>query len=123
MMFFPSTVRIYLAEEPADMRKSIDGLSVLVKQSLNHDAYSGHLFVFLSRRRDRAKILWWALGGFALFYKRLEKGCFKRPIRSADGLAIELEASQLAMLLDGLDLKQAPLPRRWSPPEGSTRPR
>ena len=82
MMLLPSSVRIYLAREPADMRKSIDGLSAFVQQSLKVDIYSGHLFVFLRKRRDRAKILYWENGGFALFYKRLERGCFQRPRHS-----------------------------------------
>lgn len=120
MLLLPSSVRIYLATEPADMRKSIDGLMALVQQSLQRDVYSGHLFVFLSRRADRAKILCWDKGGFVLFYKRLEQGRFKRPKLSRDGSALELEAAQLAMLLDGLDLAAVRTPRRWSPPPGST---
>ena len=115
MMLLPSSVRIYLAREPADMRKSIDGLSALVQQSMKVDIYSGHLFVFLSKRRDRAKILYWDNGGFALFYKRLERGCFQRPVLAKDGEAFVLEASQLTMLLDGLEVLPAPS-KRWLPP-------
>ena len=80
MMLLPSRVRIYLAREPADMRKSIDGLSALVQQSLRVDIYSGHLFVFPSKRRDRAKILYWDNGGFSLFYNRPCTSRFQRPV-------------------------------------------
>jgi transposase len=67
----PRSVKIYIASAPTDMRRSIDGLMALVQEELHGDAYSGHLFVFLSRRVDRVKILTWDNGGFALYYKRL----------------------------------------------------
>jgi transposase len=114
VLTLPSSVRIYLAADPVDLRKSIDGLGGLVSAA-GHDPYSGHLFVFTSRRRDRSKILAWDHGGFVLYYKRLEKGCFRLPRFAADAREAELDATQLAMILDGIDVKQVKRPAHWVP--------
>jgi transposase len=98
-------VRVYLCTLLTDMRKGFDTLAVLVRDGLGYDPLSGHLFLFLGRRRDRLKILYWDRDGYALWYKRLEKGTFRMP-RTKDGAAsIELKASELAMLLEGIDLR------------------
>jgi len=111
----PSSVRIYFAAGAVDLRKSIDGLCAIVSER-QHDLYSGHLYVFVSRRGDRLKILTWTTGGFLLLYKRLERGRFQLP-KIRDGQAeVEIDATQLAMLLDGIDIKQVQPPRRWTPP-------
>jgi transposase len=79
-MFGPSAaVRVYLATEPADMRKSFDGLAALASGHLALDPLSGHLFVFVNRRRDRIKILYWDRDGLAVWAKRLERGTFRLP--------------------------------------------
>jgi len=115
MLSLPSSVRIYLAVEPCDMRRGFDSLSTLVKR-YGLDVYSGHLFVFLSRDRQRAKLLTWSTGGFVLFYKRLERGRFKVPKIAEPGDTVQLEATQLAMLLDGIDYSAVRRPPRWEPP-------
>jgi transposase len=115
MLTLPRSVRIYLSVGPVDLRKSIDGLGALAREH-QHDLYSGHLFVFTSRRGDRVKILTWDQGGFVLYYKRLERGRFKLPTVAAGAAEVELEATQLTMLLDGLDVKRVEAPRRWPPP-------
>lgn len=97
------------------MRKGFDGLQALVGQA-GLNVYSGALFVFVSRRRDRAKLLTWTHGGFALYYKRLEKGRFHLPPRHPEERQLHLDPAQLAMLLDGIDLNQVSLPPRWQPP-------
>jgi transposase len=79
VLTIPRSVRIFIGSTPIDMRKSIDGLMAIVQEDLAQDAYSGHLFVFVSRRADRVKILTWDKGGFVLLYKRLERGQFKLP--------------------------------------------
>jgi len=79
MLTLPGSVRIYLSTAPTDMRKGHDGLRALVEGVLGADVYSGHLFVFVSRKGDRLKILTWDHGGFVLWYKRLERGRFKLP--------------------------------------------
>lgn len=114
MLTLPSSVRIYLAAEPVDLRRSIDGLSALVAAA-GHDVYSGHLFVFGGRRRDRIKILAWDRGGFVLYYKRLESGRFRWPAIAEGAREIELDATQLAMLLDGIDVKRVRRPAAWAP--------
>ncbi len=87
----------------------------VVQEELREDAYSGHLFVFLSRRADRVKILAWDKGGFVLFYKRLERGQFKVPLIGNDTMAVEIDATQLAMLLDGIEYGRVRRPPAWAP--------
>lgn len=114
MLTLPKGVRIYLATEPADMRKGIDGLGSLVRE-FGEDVFSGHLFVFVSRRADRLKILTWDTGGFVVFYKRLEKGCFKLPKVAVDQTTISLDAAQLTLLLEGIDFSKLKRPKLWEP--------
>ena len=110
-------MRIYLFAEPTDMRKGFDGLSALVVAS-GLDVFSGHLFAFVSRRGDRAKVLTWQRGGFVLWYKRLEKGRFRRPEIAPGVGRITLEADQLGLLLEGIDPRGVRRPRRWEPKKG-----
>jgi len=116
MLTVPSAVKIVLATEPVDMRKSIDELMALVRSSFGEDVYSGHLFVFVSRRGDRVKILTFSCGGFILYYKRLEQGRFQLPQVPADASSVRLDATQLAMLLDGIDVAEVKRPAAWEPP-------
>jgi transposase len=120
MLTLPPSVKIYLATAPVDLRKGFDGLMSIVRNQWQCDAFSGHLFVFLSRRRDRVKVLFWDKGGFVLYYKRLERGRFRLPPITPQTTALELESSQLSMLLDGLDWRQVRLPIRWLPPRKET---
>ena len=98
------SARIYYCAAPTDMRKGFDSLAALVRDHLGHDPLSGHLFLFLGRSRDRLKILYWDADGFALWYKRLEEGTFRLPVLKAGQAKVELKASELAMLLEGIDL-------------------
>ena len=103
--------RIWLATEATDMRCGFDRLAERVRAVLGQDPLSGHLFVFRSRRGDRLKILLWDRDGFLLWYKRLESGVFKLPRVEGAG-SVELRASELAMVLDGIDVsKLKRLPR------------
>jgi len=97
-------VRIWLATEKTDMRCGFDRLAERVKTVLGEDPRSGHLFVFRSRRGDRLKILLWDGDGFVLWYKRLEEGVFKLPRTEEGRCSVELRASELAMVLDGIDM-------------------
>lgn len=115
MLTLPRSVRIYIASAPTDMRRSIDGLMAIVKDELEGDVYSGHLFVFVSRRCDRVKILAWDKGGFVLYYKRLEKGQFQLPHMNPSAMTVEIDATQLSMLLDGIDYSRVRQPPRWEP--------
>jgi transposase len=116
VLSLPTSVRIFLALEPCDMRRGIDGLVHRVRMLEGElDVYSGHLFVFVSRGRDRIKILSWQSGGFVVVYKRLERGRFKLP-RARAGTRLEaLDAAALAMLLEGIDYSRVGRPRLWQP--------
>jgi transposase len=100
------TARIWLATEATDMRCGFDRLAERVRAVIGQDPLSGHLFLFRSRRGDRLKILHWDQDGFVLWYKRLEVGVFKLPRVSAGARSLELRASELAMVLDGIDLSK-----------------
>ncbi|MBN2489581.1 MAG: IS66 family insertion sequence element accessory protein TnpB [Planctomycetes bacterium] len=114
MLLLPSSVRIFLAAEPVDLRRGVDGLAAMVRAQ-GHDVYSGHLYCFGGRRRDRLKILVWDRGGFVLYYKRLEAGRFRWPQVPAGSREIVFDATQLAMLLDGIDVRHVRRPRAWTP--------
>ncbi len=109
-------VRIYLATGPTDMRKGFDSLAALVRDHLGHDPLSGSLFLFVGRDKDRIKILHWDTDGFALWYKRLEEGSFRLPSSRTAGVSVELKASELAMLLEGIDLTSIKRRRRFTYP-------
>ena len=96
------------------MRRGFDGLGAMVT-ALSHDVYSGHLYVFVSRRGDRIKILSWDRGGFVLWYKRLERGRFKLPPLESGQHSVRLDAGQLGLLIDGIDFSQVRRPPRWEP--------
>jgi transposase len=100
-----TTTRIWLATQPADMRCGFDRLAELARVVTGQDPLSGHLFLFRSRGGDRLKALYWDADGYALWYKRLEEGTFKLPRLDPGQSAVELRASELAMMLDGIDLK------------------
>jgi transposase len=103
--------RIWLATEATDMRCGFDRLAERVRTVIGEDPLSGHWFVFHSRRGDRLKLLVWEQDGFALWYKRLEAGVFKLPRAKEGARSLELRASELAMILDGIDvakLKRVP---------------
>jgi transposase len=109
-------VRVFLCTSPTDMRKGFDTLAVLVRDGLGYDPMSGHLFLFIGRRRDRLKILYWDRDGWALWYKRLEQGTFRMPVAKPDAASVELKASELAMLLEGIDLRSIKRRKRFRRP-------
>lgn len=108
-----STLRIWLCVAPADMRCGFDRLAELAAAVTGEDPLSGHLFLFRARSGDRMKILYWDRDGYALWYKRLEEGTFKLPKVEPEKRSVELRASELAMLLDGIDLKSVKRSRRY----------
>lgn len=109
----PPSVRLYVATEPVDMRKSFDGLSALVEHHLEQDPLSGHLYCFFNRRRDKVKLLWFDHGGYALFYKRLERGCYQVPDAGENERVVRMRAAELALILEGIDLRGARRRREW----------
>jgi transposase len=114
MLMLPTSVRIFVSAEPTDMRKGVNGLSALVEK-YGEDVYSGHLFVFVSRRHDRLKILTWDAGGFVVYYKRLEAGRFRMPRIASGDTKTVIDSAQLAMLLRGIDLSRVRKPVFWEP--------
>jgi transposase len=103
-MILASSVRAYVCMEPVDMRKQIDGLAQMVESVFAADAFGGQVFVFLGKRRNKVKLLWWDRHGFFLLYKRLERGCFPRPEELArSGLSM----GELMAFLEGIDLSRA----------------
>ena len=102
-MILGGGVKAYVCTEAVDMRKSIDGLSQLVAPLLSGDAFSGAVFVFLSRRREKVKLLWWDRHGFWLAYKRLERGRFPDPqVLASHGVTV----AELWLWLEGVDLSR-----------------
>ncbi len=114
MIQLPGSVRVYLCLTACDMRKSFDGLHTVVREHLELDAFTGHLFVFASRRRDRVKILYWDRDGFAVWSKRLEEGTYAVPFaESGEERRREITAQELGALLSGIDLNQAKRRKRY----------
>ncbi len=95
-------IEVYLCCDIVDMRKSINGLSILVEQALGLDLFTEKLFVFCNRKRDKVKILYWERSGFVLWYKRLEKDRFPWPDERADAV-VTMTGRELNWLLDGID--------------------
>jgi len=113
MLTLPPTVRIFVATAPCDVRKHVDGIAILVEQSLRHDPRSRHLYVVFNRRSDQVRILFWDRHGYCLFGKRLERGRFRVPWeRETTDASVEMEAAELALILEGIDLRGAQLRRR-----------
>jgi transposase len=113
MMIAPAGVKVHLALGYTDMRKGIDGLAVLVQETLKKDTFSGHLFAFRGKKASILKILFWDGNGLCLFTKRLDQGGFVWPRVSEPGGTITLTPVQLAMLIEGID---------WRTPERVWRP-
>lgn len=105
--------RVWLATQPADMRCGFDRLAELAASVTGQDPLSGHLFLFRSRGGDRLKILYWDADGYALWYKRLEEGTFKLPKIEQGERSVQLRPSELAMMLDGIDLKSVKRVKRY----------
>ena len=104
MLSLPPGVRIFLCTQPTDMRKSFDGLMGLVTEVIDEDPFEGHLFLFVNRRRDRMKVLYWDRDGLCIWYKRLEAGTWQLPSGADAVTGVELDAGQFAMMLNGIDL-------------------
>jgi transposase len=96
--------KIYLYAQPADMRKSFNGLHAIVAAEFGRDIRTGDVFVFLNRRLDRIKLIHWDRDGLAIWMKRLERGTFQRPRCPPDAAQVEIDATDLTLLLSGVEL-------------------
>jgi transposase len=113
-----SSLRIWWCIGPTDMRRGFDRLAEQAQAVTLQDPQAGHLFVFRSRGGDRLKVLYFDKDGYALWYKRLEEGTFKLPKLDAAQKSVELRASELAMILDGIDLASVKRSPRYRWTEG-----
>jgi transposase len=113
VLSLPPTVRVFVATEPVDLRKSFDALALVVEHVLKQDPLSGHLFVFVGRRRHLVRVLFWDRSGFALFSKRLERGQYALPEAKDGQPCLPIEAAELVLLLEGIDLAGATRRPRW----------
>lgn len=115
MLSLPPSVRIFVATQPVDGRKGFDSLAAIIRSVLHHDPLTGHLYVFFSRRSDRVRIVYWDRNGFAMWTKRLERGRFHMKFSEGAFTVNAMEAAELGLLLEGLDLTAARRRPRWEP--------
>lgn len=118
MLVIPRAVRVYVATAPVSLRKSFEGLSNEVRAVLSRDPLSGHVFVFLNRRKNQVKLLVWTRGGYTVVHKRLERGRFVFAARvTSEARSVEIDIHELSMLLEGIDVTRVRTSARWEPPK------
>lgn len=120
MLSVAATTRIFLCRSPVDFRKAHDGLCTIVRDGFHDDPFSGDIFIFFNKARDRIKLLVWDRNGFWLLYKRLERGTFPFDVRG-DGTRVEISRAQLAMILEGIDGRSVKFSSHYTPSVGIMR--
>ena len=120
MLTLPPSVRLFVALDPVDMRKGFDGLAAVAQQQLGLDLLAGHLVLFINKRRNLMKLLFFDRTGWAVLYKRLERGTFQLPKVDSSTGRIEIDQAQLAMILEGIDLRTAVRRKRYTLPRPPT---
>ncbi len=114
MLTLPASVRIFVASAPVDLRRGFDGLAAATRSLIHQEPLTGHVFCFLNRRRNRIKLLVWDRTGYLIVYKRLERGTFTVTTAPALGHQhVEMDAGELALMLEGIDLQGAVRRTRW----------
>lgn len=114
MLSLAPGTRIFFAAGATDMRKGFDGLQGIVTSVLEEDPLCGHLFVFINRRKDKLKVLYWDGDGLAIWYKRLEQGTFQVPHVAEDQTSVAIRSEELTMLLRGIDYQNVRRRKRYS---------
>ena len=114
MLNFSHHTRVFLFLNPVDMRKSFRGLCALAESVLREDPASGHWFAFVNRRGDRLKLLGWDGQGFWIWYKKLERGAFEKPAANSNDQQMEIDVTQLSLIINGIDLSSAKRRRRYA---------
>ncbi len=117
MISFSPLLKIYLHREPIDMRKSYDGLFGIVKNELSMDVRNGGLFMFINLKRNRVKLMYWDKDGIAIWQKRLERGSLQHPQPTGNAKHLEIDTSELNLLLSGIDLASVKRRKRYVAPE------
>jgi transposase len=116
VIFLSGAVRVYFATQLTNLRLSFEGLTNQIRHALGYDPLSGHVFVFLNRRRNQVKLILWTRGGFTIIHKRLERGTFTFPARVVDGVAsVMIDVHELAVLLEGIVVDALKTKPRWAP--------
>jgi transposase len=116
MLLLPRAVKVYVATQPVRLNRSFDGLSNVVRELMKEDPLSGHVFVFINRRRTMIKLLVWTRGGFTIVHKRLEKGTFARLLSKDEARShVQVDVHELSMLLEGIELRTGRASKRWEP--------
>ena len=113
MFTLSSSNQFHMYSQPTDMRKSFDGLSGLIQNTLGNNPLNGDVFIFINRRRDKIKLLHWQGISFTLYYKRLEEGTFEVPLYDPEAGSITLSYAQMVMLVDGLTIKNIQKRKRY----------
>jgi len=113
MATLPLGVRVFLCTQATDMRKSFDGLIAATKTLIGADPLSGHLFVFMNRKANYAKVLYWSRGGYCLWAKRLERGRFAKGVTMTAGVSVQMTDTELMMWLDGIELSRTMQRKRF----------
>ncbi len=108
-----TAARIYLYARDVDMRRSFDGLMAIVQTEFDKDIRQGDFFLFINKRRDRLKILWWDGDGLAIFMKRLERGTYQRPLADNNNNHVQMDRTELALLLSGIELTSVKRRKRY----------
>ncbi len=123
MLTLALPTQVYLCLTPTDMRKSFDSLAALVRDELKSDPFSGSLFIFRSRRHDRIKLLYWDQDGFMIWMKRLERGTYQFPLAQmdSDASSLAISATELNLILSGIDLDSAKRRPRYQRPDGNAK--
>lgn len=121
MLALSPSATIYFCTKPTDMRKGFDGLLALIQGHLLKDPFAGGLYVFVNRRRDRLKLLCWEGDGIGVYYKRLESGNYQFPTARPDQPSLVLSATDLSLILSGIDLKSVKRRKRYqqAPPQNA----
>lgn len=120
MLNLSTSVRVFVCTTPTDMRKQFDGLCAIVTHTFGQDVMTGDYFVFINRRKNRCKVLCWDRDGFALWAKRLERGCFQWPPSQTGALVTEVDTTTLAMMLGGIDLRSVKRRKRYQRESAAT---
>lgn len=115
MLTLPPSVKIYVAAQPVDARKSFDGLAALIESEFGLEPLSGHLFVFLNRRAHVVQLIFWDRSGFCIVKKRLEAGTFKlRAVAAAGAAHVQIDSAELALMLEGIELEGSRRRKRYT---------
>jgi transposase len=114
MISFSSAQRYYLYRQPTDMRKSFDALAALVSGQMTGNVFSGDVFIFINRHRNRIKLLVWDRSGFVICYKRLEEGTFEMPSLKEEEKNLEIKWENLVMILEGIKLESVMRKKRYT---------